>query len=255
MTKLTYSIQTTTDGLISHLFCCRLRHVLLSRFFWLPFHRAHLCVQAMALASSTETLKMPSTPSKAPSNKHIIPAEAICVNKQLGVGEFGIVQQGVWTDGTERVSFASAVRSAVESIVIGLLCSFRSVACDGAFPDSSGHQVLEPRAHAGESDGISEGGRHYARHRAREHRSAVWRGARHGLADAGHRIGPFAVAARVPEGFGSTRELPNRANHLRFCQANQQRYDVFGAETAHSSVWPLCACVCAVYWRSLSVNC
>ena len=30
--------------------------------------------------------------------KHIIPAEAIIVNKELGVGEFGIVQQGVWTN-------------------------------------------------------------------------------------------------------------------------------------------------------------
>lgn len=39
-----------------------------------------------------------------PSNKHIIPADAITINKQLGVGEFGIVQQGVWTiNGNERV--------------------------------------------------------------------------------------------------------------------------------------------------------
>lgn len=27
------------------------------------------------------------------------------MNKQLGIGEFGIVQQGVWTNGSERVSF------------------------------------------------------------------------------------------------------------------------------------------------------
>lgn len=26
------------------------------------------------------------------------------MNKQLGIGEFGIVQQGVWTNGTERVT-------------------------------------------------------------------------------------------------------------------------------------------------------
>ncbi|XP_031622638.1 activated Cdc42 kinase-like [Contarinia nasturtii] len=57
-------------------------------------------------ASSTETLKTISSPSKLPSNKHIIPADSICVNKQLGVGEFGIVQQGVWTNGNERIQVA-----------------------------------------------------------------------------------------------------------------------------------------------------
>ena len=35
------------------------------------------------------TIKMP---------KHIIPADAIVVNKELGTGEFGVVQQGVWTN-------------------------------------------------------------------------------------------------------------------------------------------------------------
>jgi hypothetical protein len=34
---------------------------------------------------------------KVPS-KHIIPAEAIVVNKELGTGEFGVVQQGIWTN-------------------------------------------------------------------------------------------------------------------------------------------------------------
>lgn len=43
---------------------------------------------------------------KVPS-KHIIPKENIVINKELGVGEFGVVQQGVWTneDG-ERVIFS-----------------------------------------------------------------------------------------------------------------------------------------------------
>ena len=50
-----------------------------------------------------QVLKEENSPSKIPSNKHIIPADAICVNKQLGTGEFGIVQQGVWTNGSERV--------------------------------------------------------------------------------------------------------------------------------------------------------
>lgn len=40
-------------------------------------------------------------------NKHIIPAEAILVNKELGAGEFGVVQQGVWTNDRDRVSFSS----------------------------------------------------------------------------------------------------------------------------------------------------
>ncbi|XP_017959806.1 activated Cdc42 kinase-like isoform X5 [Drosophila navojoa] len=44
--------------------------------------------------------------SKAPNNKHIIPADSISVNKQLGIGEFGIVQQGVWTNGSERIQVA-----------------------------------------------------------------------------------------------------------------------------------------------------
>ncbi|XP_037040571.1 activated Cdc42 kinase-like isoform X1 [Bradysia coprophila] len=55
---------------------------------------------------STETAKSVDSPAKIPNNKHIIPADSICVNKQLGIGEFGIVQQGVWTNGTERIQVA-----------------------------------------------------------------------------------------------------------------------------------------------------
>lgn len=39
-------------------------------------------------------------------NKHIIPAEAIIVNKELGAGEFGVVQQGVWTNDRDRIQVA-----------------------------------------------------------------------------------------------------------------------------------------------------
>lgn len=39
-------------------------------------------------------------------NKHMIPADAIIVNKELGTGEFGIVQQGVWTNDGERIQVA-----------------------------------------------------------------------------------------------------------------------------------------------------
>ncbi|XP_055531296.1 activated Cdc42 kinase-like isoform X2 [Wyeomyia smithii] len=56
--------------------------------------------------STVEPLKTCPSPSKIPNNKHIIPADAITVNKQLGTGEFGIVQQGVWTNGTERIQVA-----------------------------------------------------------------------------------------------------------------------------------------------------
>lgn len=39
-------------------------------------------------------------------NKHIIPADAILVNKELGTGEFGVVQQGVWTNDGDRIQVA-----------------------------------------------------------------------------------------------------------------------------------------------------
>lgn len=37
-------------------------------------------------------------------SKHIITSDSISVNKELGIGEFGVVQQGVWTNDGERVS-------------------------------------------------------------------------------------------------------------------------------------------------------
>lgn len=55
----------------------------------------------MAAMLSDEALDKP--PVKVP-NKHIIPADSILVNKELGTGEFGVVQQGVWTNEGERVS-------------------------------------------------------------------------------------------------------------------------------------------------------
>ncbi|EDW01703.1 GH21591, partial [Drosophila grimshawi] len=60
-----------------------------------------------AAATATATRNGASSPgSKVPNNKHIIPADSISVNKQLGIGEFGIVQQGVWTNGSERIQVA-----------------------------------------------------------------------------------------------------------------------------------------------------
>lgn len=57
--------------------------------------------QVAALPTLPDEL-MDKPPIKVP-NKHIIPAEAIIVNKELGTGEFGVVQQGVWTNDGERV--------------------------------------------------------------------------------------------------------------------------------------------------------
>ncbi|KAK0073275.1 hypothetical protein PV325_009988, partial [Microctonus aethiopoides] len=48
----------------------------------------------------------PEKPSIKVPNKHMIPTDAILVNKELGVGEFGVVQQGVWTNDGERIQVA-----------------------------------------------------------------------------------------------------------------------------------------------------
>lgn len=70
----------------------------------------------MNSTTSLETIKVSTSPSKISNNKHIIPADSICVNKQLGTGEFGIVQQGVWTNGNERVSSRSISVSAAQHV-------------------------------------------------------------------------------------------------------------------------------------------
>lgn len=53
-----------------------------------------------------ETIEKP--PIRVP-NKHIIPADAILVNKELGTGEFGVVQQGVWTNDGDRVILCDSI--------------------------------------------------------------------------------------------------------------------------------------------------
>lgn len=35
--------------------------------------------------------------------KHIIAIEDITINKELGMGQFGVVQQGTWATGNQRV--------------------------------------------------------------------------------------------------------------------------------------------------------
>lgn len=59
--------------------------------------------------SSPGKATMATSGSVTSNNKHIIPPDAISVNKQLGTGEFGIVQQGVWTNGAERVRMNSFI--------------------------------------------------------------------------------------------------------------------------------------------------
>lgn len=111
--------------------------------------------QPLSLTASTETLKIVDSPSKTPNNKHIIPADSICVNKQLGIGEFGIVQQGVWTNGTERVStFDSSVNEnfCTQIFPIYKLCS----------TDSSSNKMPLSRTYANKSNGISKRGSHNA---------------------------------------------------------------------------------------------
>lgn len=53
---------------------------------------------------TNETLPISKAP-RVPS-KHIIPASNITVNKELGMGEFGVVQQGVWSNEGERIQVA-----------------------------------------------------------------------------------------------------------------------------------------------------
>ncbi|KAH6933690.1 hypothetical protein HPB50_017648 [Hyalomma asiaticum] len=53
--------------------------------------------QSSVLLLDTSTDKGSTSQVRVPS-KHIIPADSIVINKELGVGEFGVVQQGVWTN-------------------------------------------------------------------------------------------------------------------------------------------------------------
>lgn len=69
----------------------------------------------MILSKSSDEKKLASSivepehseksPVRVPS-KHIIPAESIIINKELGTGEFGTVQQGVWTNDDNRVRYS-----------------------------------------------------------------------------------------------------------------------------------------------------
>lgn len=80
-------------------------HNYLSKFKKLLTHRKHEYTNNDSnLLTNTETMSL----SKAPkvSSKHIIPASSISINKELGMGEFGVVQQGVWCNEGERIQVA-----------------------------------------------------------------------------------------------------------------------------------------------------
>ncbi|XP_037512501.1 activated Cdc42 kinase-like [Rhipicephalus sanguineus] len=54
--------------------------------------------QSSVLLLDTSTDKGSSSSQVRVPSKHIIPADSIVINKELGIGEFGVVQQGVWTN-------------------------------------------------------------------------------------------------------------------------------------------------------------
>lgn len=55
-----------------------------------------------------ELQPFPENNVKVPT-KHIISIEDITINKELGMGQFGVVQQGTWSTGNQRVSYPLAL--------------------------------------------------------------------------------------------------------------------------------------------------
>jgi len=50
-----------------------------------------------------------SSSSSKPANRHLIAEDAISIQKTIGNGEFGVVQQAIWTnEHGERVSTANS---------------------------------------------------------------------------------------------------------------------------------------------------
>lgn len=77
-------------------------HNYLSKFKKLLTHRKHEnSVSDACLLATTDSLSLSKSPRV--SSKHIIPAASITINKELGMGEFGVVQQGVWCNEGERI--------------------------------------------------------------------------------------------------------------------------------------------------------
>ncbi|ENN80518.1 hypothetical protein YQE_03057, partial [Dendroctonus ponderosae] len=80
-------------------------HNYLSKFKKLLSHKKQEnTVTDVNLLLNQDTLTVSKSPKV--SSKHIIPAASITINKELGMGEFGVVQQGVWCNEGERIQVA-----------------------------------------------------------------------------------------------------------------------------------------------------
>ncbi|XP_060517637.1 activated Cdc42 kinase-like isoform X2 [Cylas formicarius] len=80
-------------------------HNYLSKFKKLLTHRKQENTSSDAcLLMNSESVCLSKSPKV--SSKHIIPAASITINKELGMGEFGVVQQGVWCNEGERIQVA-----------------------------------------------------------------------------------------------------------------------------------------------------
>lgn len=73
------------------------------------------------------TVRVPRMPSK-----HIIPATNITVNKELGMGEFGVVQQGVWSNEGERIQVCKYYLITLQTSSQFVKMN-RSIVCRGSF--------------------------------------------------------------------------------------------------------------------------
>ncbi|XP_026333695.1 activated Cdc42 kinase-like isoform X2 [Hyposmocoma kahamanoa] len=62
------------------------------------FPHAHGCTPADYQPFTENNVKVPT--------KHIISVEDITINKELGMGQFGVVQQGTWNTGSQRLQVA-----------------------------------------------------------------------------------------------------------------------------------------------------
>lgn len=78
----------------------------------------------------------PDSRASGAPNKHIIPAESITINKELGVGEFGVVQQGVWTNDGHRVKQTHFLYMEKPHLCI-VLISFQFASKDAPFTGRS----------------------------------------------------------------------------------------------------------------------
>ncbi|XP_037868105.1 activated Cdc42 kinase-like isoform X2 [Bombyx mori] len=63
-----------------------------------PFSHGQSTIPVDLQPFSDSTVKIPT--------KHIISIEDITINKELGMGQFGVVQQGTWTTGNQRLQVA-----------------------------------------------------------------------------------------------------------------------------------------------------